>query len=132
MTGDLNTLQGVVRWFPDEVWKLRDAAGKSVLQIAVEHAHKECVNYLLQNEAVVRVSDFLGSSPVFAAIDNNDQETLTLLLQYGGLNALLQLDHAGNTPLLRVRLNSLGSFLCCRILSDLHRSSNNRRQNCCP
>lgn len=101
-TGDTLTLKGVIRWFPDEIWKLRDPEGKSVLQIAVEHAQRESVEMLLENLAPVRTADFHGSSPVFAAIANNDQDILSLLLQYGGVDALLQMDPQGNTPLLQV------------------------------
>lgn len=102
--GHLNTLESVVRWFPEEVLQLRDDEGKSVLQVAVEHQNLECVHFLLRHNAPVRTSDHSGSSPLFAAISNGDKACVDLLLEHGKLNALLQTDKDGNTPLFAVLL----------------------------
>lgn len=63
----------------DDINRIRDDYGQSLLHMAVENNHADVTVWLLQNHADVNAVDQRGCTPLYYAIDNRNMEIIKIL-----------------------------------------------------
>ena len=94
--GDITKVQSLLKVDPNLVFT-KNKVGATALHWAVAYGHKDVVEYLLANHAVVNAVTKQGSTPLHWAVGGGHNDVAELLLAHGAdVNAR---DEYGNTPL---------------------------------